>query len=105
MRVLILGLNYAPELIGVGRYTADFADWLAERGHQVRVITAPPYYPGMAGAARLRRLALPPRDRSTASTVLRCPFWVPARAVAAQAHPASAVVRAQQPACRRSGRR
>ena len=36
MRILILGLNFAPELIGVGKYTADFAAWLSERGHQVR---------------------------------------------------------------------
>jgi colanic acid biosynthesis glycosyl transferase WcaI len=45
VRVLILGLNFAPEPTGVGRYTADFAAWLSERGHEVRVITAPPYYP------------------------------------------------------------
>ena len=28
MKVLILGPNFAPELVGVGRYTADFAAWL-----------------------------------------------------------------------------
>ena len=45
MRVLIYGLNFAPELTGVGRYTADMADWLQEQGHEVRVVTAYPYYP------------------------------------------------------------
>ena len=34
MKVLILGLNFAPELTGVGRYTADFAAWLSNRGHR-----------------------------------------------------------------------
>ena len=76
MRVLILGLNFAPELTGVGRYTADFAAWLSERGHEVRVITAPPYYPewrvGAGYAAGAWR-----RETIGRVWVLRCPIWVP----------------------------
>ena len=87
MRVLILGLNYAPELIGVGRYTTDFALWLAERGHQVRVITAPPYYPEWQvrpGYPAWRYC----RERVDGIDVLRCPTWVPARPFApARTHP------------------
>ena len=45
-RILIHGINYAPELIGVGRYTRDFAEYLAEQGCAVEVITAVPHYPG-----------------------------------------------------------
>ncbi|RDE09142.1 WcaI family glycosyltransferase [Pelagibacterium lacus] len=45
MKVLILGLNYAPETIGIGIYTAGMAEYLAEAGHSVRVIAAKPYYP------------------------------------------------------------
>lgn len=45
LRILIYGLNYAPELTGIGKYSGEMADWLAERGHEVRVVTAPPYYP------------------------------------------------------------
>ena len=45
MRILIHGINYSPELIGVGKYTGEMAEWLAARGHEVRVVTAPPYYP------------------------------------------------------------
>lgn len=45
MRILIYGLNYAPELTGIGKYSGEMAVWLAARGHDVRVITAPPYYP------------------------------------------------------------
>lgn len=76
MKVLILGLNYAPELIGVAKYTTDFANWLKERGHQVRVIAAPPYYPEWQvsrgySAWRYRR------DRVEGIAVLRCPTWVP----------------------------
>jgi len=32
-------------LYGIGKYTGEMAAWLAARGHQVRVVTAPPYYP------------------------------------------------------------
>lgn len=45
MKILIHGINYAPELTGVGKYTAEMAVLLASRGHEVRVVCAPPYYP------------------------------------------------------------
>lgn len=45
MRILIQGINYAPELTGIGKYTGEMAVQLAEQGHEVTVITAPPYYP------------------------------------------------------------
>jgi colanic acid biosynthesis glycosyl transferase WcaI len=45
LRILIYGLNYSPELTGIGKYTGEMAVWLAEHGHEVRVVTAPPYYP------------------------------------------------------------
>jgi colanic acid biosynthesis glycosyl transferase WcaI len=45
MRILIYGINYAPELTGIGKYTAEMAEWLAGKEHEVHVITAMPYYP------------------------------------------------------------
>ena len=45
MRILIYGINFSPELTGIGKYSGEMADWLSNRGHEVRVITAPPYYP------------------------------------------------------------
>lgn len=44
-RVLIVGLNYAPEPTGIAPYTAGLARGLQERGHQVRVLTTYPHYP------------------------------------------------------------
>jgi colanic acid biosynthesis glycosyl transferase WcaI len=77
MKVLILGLNFTPELTGVGRYTADFAAWLSDRGHEVRVITAPPYYPEWRVAAGYAAWAWR-RDRAAGGVpVLRCPIWLP----------------------------
>jgi colanic acid biosynthesis glycosyl transferase WcaI len=46
LRIFIHGINYPPELIGVGRYTGEFAEYLAEQGHSVEVLTAVPHYPG-----------------------------------------------------------
>lgn len=45
MNVLLLGINYAPELVGIGPYTAGMAEWLVAAGHKVTVICAKPYYP------------------------------------------------------------
>lgn len=44
-RILLYGLNFAPEQTGIGKYTGEMALWLAKAGHDVRVVTAPPYYP------------------------------------------------------------
>jgi len=44
-RILIYGINYAPELTGIGKYTGEMGAWLARQGHKVEVITALPYYP------------------------------------------------------------
>lgn len=45
MRILIFGINYTPELTGIGKYTGEMGSWLASRGHEVAVVTAKPYYP------------------------------------------------------------
>ena len=45
MKFLILGINYAPEMIGIAVYTTGLAERLAEEGHEVQVVTALPYYP------------------------------------------------------------
>ena len=45
MRILIHGLNFTPELVGVGKYTGEMAEWLATRGNDVRVVTTPPFNP------------------------------------------------------------
>ena len=48
MKILIHGINFAPELVGIGKYTGEMVGWLAARGHAVRVVAAPPYYPDWA---------------------------------------------------------
>lgn len=45
LKLLVVGLNYAPDFIGIPKYTTEMCEELARRGHQVTVVTAPPYYP------------------------------------------------------------
>jgi colanic acid biosynthesis glycosyl transferase WcaI len=45
MKVLILSINYWPEVAGIGAFTTCRAEYLAASGHDVAVCTAFPYYP------------------------------------------------------------
>lgn len=76
MKILLYGINYHPELTGVGKYTGEMAEWLASRGHNVKIITAPPYYPNW-------KIPLGYSTRWYKSEILkgvsvwRSPLWVP----------------------------
>lgn len=77
MKILIYGINFSPELTGIGKYTGEMAAWLGEEGHKIRVITAPPYYPEWAV-----REGYPnsySADHSKNVTTIRCPLYVPAK--------------------------
>ena len=52
--VLIHGMNYAPEFIGVGKYTSELAAHLAARDHAVEVVAALPHYPSWTVQSRSR---------------------------------------------------
>jgi colanic acid biosynthesis glycosyl transferase WcaI len=80
MRVLIHGINFHPESAGVGKYTGEMANWLAAAGHEIRVVTAPPYFPewrvqpGYGGwRYDWRRFPSQPKNME----VCRSPIWVP----------------------------
>lgn len=45
LRILFCGMHHAPELIGIGKYSGELTEHLAESGHQVAVVTAQPHYP------------------------------------------------------------
>jgi colanic acid biosynthesis glycosyl transferase WcaI len=76
MRILLYSANFAPEPTGIGKYSGEMASWLAERGHSVRVVAAPPYYPQWkvdpAYAWPLYR-----REQWNGVDVWRAPLWVP----------------------------
>ncbi len=78
MRILLVGINYAPELTGIGKYSGEMADWLAMHGHEVRVVTAPPYYPEWRVAEGYSTWRYRTEVRAGVA-VWRCPLWVPAK--------------------------
>lgn len=78
MRLAIVGINYAPEEIGIGRYTTDMAVALAEQGHAVEVIAGKPYYPAWEVPAEWRGGGWR-RGQERGVTITRCPHYVPAR--------------------------
>lgn len=45
MRILIYSYNYHPEPIGIAPLMTELAEGLATKGHDVRVLTAMPWYP------------------------------------------------------------
>jgi colanic acid biosynthesis glycosyl transferase WcaI len=75
-KILLVGLNYAPDFIGIPKYTTEFCEELVRRGHQIEVVTAPPYYPAWRvpqdyrGAWRSETL--------NGVRITRCPIFVPA---------------------------
>jgi colanic acid biosynthesis glycosyl transferase WcaI len=76
VKLLFYGINFAPELTGIGKYTGEMAQWLAHAGHEVRVITAPPYYPAWKVGAG--HSAYHYRTESWEGVhVVRTPLWVP----------------------------
>ncbi|MEG9842908.1 colanic acid biosynthesis fucosyltransferase WcaI [Enterobacter hormaechei] len=75
MKILVYGINYSPELTGIGKYTGEMVEWMASQGHEVRVITAPPYYPEWKVGERYSSWRY--RREEGNATVWRCPLYVP----------------------------
>lgn len=78
MRILVYGINYSPELTGIGKYSGEMARWLANHGHEVRVVTAPPYYPDWKVRANFSNWSYGHSVEDGVS-VTRCPLYVPAK--------------------------
>lgn len=76
VRILLYSLNFSPEPVGIGKYTGEMARWLVSRGHRVKVICAPPYYPDWRIADGYPRWSYH-RERLHGAEVLRCPLWIP----------------------------
>lgn len=81
MKILLYGINYSPELTGIGKYSGEMAAWLAAQGHEVRVVTAPPYYPDWKVWQGFSTWRFNKRQEAGV-TVIRCPLYVPAKPTA-----------------------
>jgi colanic acid biosynthesis glycosyl transferase WcaI len=77
-RVLVLGVNYAPETTGIAPYTTAVAEHLAALGARVDVVTGMPHYPQWRVATGYRG-ALVRRETVNGVNLRRAGHYVPAQ--------------------------
>lgn len=75
MKLLVYGINYRPELTGIGKYSGEMVKWFVDNGLDVRVITAPPYYPAWKVASDYSGWKYTKEKHP--EIVYRCPLYVP----------------------------
>lgn len=46
IKVLVVSLQFYPELTGIGKYSGEMSEYLTQMGHSIRVLTTKPFYPG-----------------------------------------------------------
>lgn len=77
MRFLLIGINYAPEIISTAVYSTGLADDLARRGIEVDVVTALPYYPAWRVFEGWRGPFWRGERTPAGPRVVHCPLYVP----------------------------
>ena len=75
MRFLLVSPNFAPEMVGIGRYNAEMTEYLSAQGAEVRVIVPPPHYPGWRLFDGYSSFSFR-REEIAGALVLRCPTLV-----------------------------
>ncbi|REL31947.1 WcaI family glycosyltransferase [Thalassotalea euphylliae] len=78
MKLLLLSLNHAPELTGIGKYNGELVDALSAREVTSYVVTAPPYYPDWQRHKGYKNWWSSEQDGEFVE-VYRCPLYVPSK--------------------------
>jgi colanic acid biosynthesis glycosyl transferase WcaI len=76
-KILLISYNYAPELTGIGKYNAEMCEYLVSIGHDVKVITAYPYYPNWQVFEGYTNNWYK-KEVLNGVKLVRCPFYIPA---------------------------
>lgn len=74
--ILMICINFSPELTGIGRYTGDMAQWLLAEDADLQVVTGFPYYPDWKIKDGYRSGWFS-NDLMGDIPALRCPLYVP----------------------------
>src|SRR5688572_2421705 len=77
MRLLFLGLNHAPEEIGIGPYSCRLLQAWVTAGNEADAVVAQPYYPQWRVWPEYRGGWR--RSVEHGVRLVRCPLYVPAR--------------------------
>lgn len=98
--LLVIGLNYTPEPVGIGPYTAGLCEALVRSGHAVTAVVGKPYYPQWKADPAYGGGWLNAEENGV--TLVRCPHYVPQDPVGIRrfAHLISYAITATIPAVR-----
>lgn len=81
-KILLIGYNFWPEPTGIGKYSGEMIEWLAEHGAHCTVITTNPYYPfwKVQEPYRSKRFFFHTEQKKIGRgevRIIRCPVYVP----------------------------
>ena len=76
LKLLVVSLNFSPEMTSTGKYTGELAEWFAQRGHRVSAVAGMPHYPAWQVDAAYRGTGWR-RERLADVDVMRTPHYVP----------------------------
>lgn len=75
-RVIVIGMNFSPEITGIGKYTGEFCDYLSSVNYDVQVITSYPYYPQWKCEHGYNSKWYK-MESTSGIKILRCPIYIP----------------------------
>jgi len=82
-KILLIGHNFSPELVGMGKYNGEMINWLSCNGYDCTVITSFPYYPFWKVQAPYtntywyKKETKQCTDSKSTLTIYRCPTYIP----------------------------
>lgn len=79
MKLLVVCINYDPEIISTGVYTTGLAEYMAGAGVATDVVTARPYYPAWRTFPGWQRPWWRSRRGESGTRIVHCPIYVPRR--------------------------
>ena len=79
LRILLCGINYAPDLVGIAKFNTELCEALTANGHEVRVVTAPSYYPAWKVDQRPNGRWRYHSELRNGVAITRAPIYVPAK--------------------------
>ncbi len=77
MKILIYGINFSPELTGIGKFTGEMAEWFAKNQNNVKVVTAVPYYPQWKIHENYKNFYQ--KEKAENIEIIRCPLYIPSK--------------------------
>ena len=78
MKLLLVSLNFSPELTGIGKYNGEMSLKLVDKGCEVSAVVAPPYYPDWK-VSKQYTCYLYENEIVNGVSITRCPLYVPSK--------------------------